>query len=113
MTPTRFASPVRFVRELVFGPDVPGTAQAVALELQLTHAPLAGDMGRPVYGMTGSPETSFNGWAEDPQIFRGAAQMGATPTPPWAAPPALPATHAPGSLAEWIHTWTRTEGLVP
>jgi hypothetical protein len=107
-----WSSPARVVRELVFGPDGPGTAQATALELQLTHAPLAGEMGRPVFGMTGDPAFTCSAWIEDPQTFRGAAQMGATPTPPWAPPPALPSTEQPPALQDWLQTWTRDEGVL-
>lgn len=106
-------STARIVRELVFGPDGPGTDQAVAIELQQTHAPLAGDMGRRVFGMKGDPAFTFSGWVAPVQSFRGAAQMGSTPTPPWEPPPALPNTTAPPAVEDWLDTWTREEGLVP
>lgn len=106
-------SPVRVVKELVFGPDGPGTAQAVIAELQTVHAPLAGDMGRRVFGAKGTPALSFTGWVADPQSFRGAAQMGSTVTPPWAPGPALPATSPPPDYPTWVEDWQKEEGLVP
>ena len=114
MTPrTSWRSPAQIVRLLVYGPDGPGTDQAVALELETVHAPLAGDMGRRVFGMKGTPALTFSGYAADPQTFRGAAQMGSTPTPPWAPGPALPATTPPAAYPTWLADWERAEGLVP
>lgn len=109
----RWRAPRATEEVLVYGPDGPGTAQAVLAALQQTHAPLAGDMGRPVFGMTGDPATTFSGLISSPQSFRGAAQMGSTPTPPWEPPPALPSTSQPPAFPSWIDTWTRLEGLVP
>jgi hypothetical protein len=106
-------SPASTETVLVYGADGPGYDGAVLIELQTVHAPLAGDMGRPVGFLRGDPAVTYSGWIASPQSFRGAAQMGSTPTPPWAPPPALPAPDSPPAFVSWVNDWTQLEGLVP
>lgn len=105
-------APAHVVKQLVYGPDGPGVAQAAMLQFQ-TGAELDGKMGTPHYGMTGEDVHTYSGWIADPQSYRGAAQLGATTTPPNLGEPALPNASAPPALQPWVQDWTALEGIVP
>lgn len=105
-------SPRRVVRQLLFGADGPGTAGAAMLQMQY-GAELAGRMGTPHWGEKGGADVTYGGWIASPQGFRGAAQLGATHTPPDMPQPALPNATAPPSFPPWLADWSQLEGVVP
>ncbi|HEX3948073.1 MAG TPA: hypothetical protein VHW47_10220 [Acidimicrobiales bacterium] len=109
----RFGSPARFVRELIYGPEPVGAAGAAVLQGysagQLNGGRLS---GTPHYGMKGDPSISYTGLVASPQRFQGAAQMGATPTVPVEAYPALPNATSPAALPTWLQDWTEMEGIL-
>jgi hypothetical protein len=108
----QFPAPVSIVRRLLYGPEPVGEAGAAVLQREL-FAELSGQMGTPHAFLNGGPETTFFGYAEDPQTFVGAAQLGATRNPPVQEYPALPAGQPPAALPQWLQTWQRDEGVVP
>jgi hypothetical protein len=109
--PTRFPAVLSRVTELLYGPEPVGEAGARVLQGELA-AELSGQMGTPHAFLNGGPETTFAGYAQDPQVFQGAAQIGAT-NPVVQEYPALPATQPPASLPTWLQDWQRQEGIVP
>lgn len=90
-----------------------GSREAAALQRETTIA-INLAPGTPHYGMKGSPyEGSYTGLVASPQIFQGAAQMGATTEVHVQEYPALPAGQPPPALPTWLTDWQHLEGIVP
>lgn len=110
----RFGSPTRWVKELVYGPEPVGQATAAKLAQyeagQLGGGPLG---GYPHFGMKGDPAMTFSGYVADPQVFQGAAQLGASKNLSVQQYPALPNDQSPAALPTWLQDWDALEGVVP
>lgn len=109
----RRRSVARYVRELVYGPEPIGEADAAQLQM-LTAGVLDGSRlgGIAHFGMKGDPSMSFTGLVASPQLFVGQAQMGKTSAIVVQAYPALPNAAPPPANRQWLQDWTQTEELL-
>jgi hypothetical protein len=109
-----FRVPARIVRLLTYGPEPVGRATAAKLALygqgQLDGGALG---GLPHFGMRGDPATTFAGYVSSPQLFQGAAQMGANTGVSVQEFPALPSEQSPAATVQWLQDWNELEGIVP
>lgn len=105
-------SPAAVVRQLVYGPEPIGAADAVALA-RATARELsgAGGGGTPHYGARGDPQLSWSGWTASPQLFLGNAQMGKALDYVVETYPALPADTAPSAIPSWLAQSERLDNL--
>lgn len=93
----------RIVKQLVYGPEPIGAADAVALaQGQVRELSGLSGGGTPHFGESGTPACSWAGWTASPQQFIGNAQMGKAATAIVETYPALPNATAPVGVASWI-----------
>jgi hypothetical protein len=110
---TRFPPVAAFLRELVYGAEPVGAAGAAVLDKYAKGTVSGGPMGGiPHFGMKGDPATTFGGYVADPQVFQGAAQIGASSNLSVEEYPALPSAVPPEHLPTWLQDWTQLEGVI-
>lgn len=91
------------IRQLVYGPEPIGAADAVVLaRAQVRELSGLGGGGTPHFGERGDPAGTWAGWTASPQIFQGNVQMGKAKDAVVETYPALPNDSAPAGIPSWI-----------